>query len=124
MGRNGRFAFVDGLSGLFTGRAADAAGGDRGSRTLRSGEMDHVRSEVEAAFADLRTGTKVLVIDQLDVLLAASGEDVTSTGLAARLLALREVSPRLSHSRFKRKKNPPEHLLTWWLLVRESTQRY
>jgi elongator complex protein 6 len=98
MARNGRFAFVDGLSSLFTGKAADAAGGDRGSRILRTSEIDHVRSEIETALADLRTGTKILVIDQLDALLAASGEDVTSTGLAAMLLSLREVSPD-SHSR-------------------------
>lgn len=87
MGRNGHFTFVDGLSGLFTG--APGTGSDR---TLRSSGTDHVRSELEAALGDVRTGTKVLIIDQLDALLAASGEDVTSTSLSAMLLSLREVS--------------------------------
>lgn len=87
MARNGRFAFVDGLSGLFTGEA-----GPGKDRTLRSSGIDHVRSEIEAALGDVRTGTKILVVDQLDALLAASDEDVTSTSLSAMLLSLREVS--------------------------------
>ena len=87
MGRNGRFAFVDGLTGLFTGKD-----GGRKDQVLTSPRVEDVKGDIEAAVRDLQTRKKVLIVDQLDILLAASGEDVSSTALANSLiLPLREV---------------------------------
>lgn len=82
---------MDGLTGLFTG---DAGSGK--DKTLRSSRVDDIRREVESAVADLKTERKILVVDQLDALLAASGEDVTSTALSNMLLSLREVRSSVS----------------------------
>jgi hypothetical protein len=51
-----------------------------------------VAGVIEAALGDLKTSKKVLIIDQLDLLLAATGDDVTSVGLQNMLLSLRGVS--------------------------------
>lgn len=86
--RGGRFAFVDGLTGLFTGD-----GGDARDRTLRSAKESDVRREIEGAIGDLKVEKKVLVIDALDVLLATADEGSMSSGsLSDLLLSLREVS--------------------------------
>ncbi|KAI9904057.1 hypothetical protein N3K66_000586 [Trichothecium roseum] len=95
MGRNGRFAFVDGLAGLFTGR--DGSGnsdGDRGKDTvLTSSRVEDVRRAVGAALGSLRAGRKVLVVDQADVWLAASGDDVPGSAVSDDfLLPLRELA--------------------------------
>ena len=78
---------MDGLTGLFTGD--EGTGVDK---TIKGSNVDDVRVEVEAALTGLKTGRKVLVIDQLDAFLAASDDSVTSTSLSAMLLSLREVS--------------------------------
>lgn len=58
-----------------------------------SGKLDDVRRSIETAIADVRLGPKVLIIDQLDELLAIFGEeDVTGLALEGMLLSLREVS--------------------------------
>lgn len=87
MNRNGRFVFVDGLTGLFVNS------GMKKDRVLRSSKVVDIRKEIETALGDLRTSKTVLIIDQLDVLLAASEEDITSTTLSNMLLSLREVIP-------------------------------
>lgn len=87
MKRNGRFTFVDGLTGLFTGDA-----GDGRDRVLKSSKEDDVKSGIESAIADLKTGTKILVVDQPDLLLAAAEDgSMTSGRLGDILLSLREV---------------------------------
>ncbi|KAL7796497.1 hypothetical protein V8C37DRAFT_371911 [Trichoderma ceciliae] len=90
----GRFSFVDGLTGLLSGGRGSELTGDRG-RILKSGKLDDVRRGIEAAIGDLSLGSKVLIVDQLDELLAISGEeeDVTGSALEGMLLSLREVSP-------------------------------
>lgn len=87
MKRSGRFAFVDGLTGLFTGDA-----GDGRDRVLKSSKEEDVKSGIEAAIAELKTGTKILIVDQPDLLLAAAEEgSITSGRLSDMLLSLREV---------------------------------
>lgn len=92
VGRSGRLVFVDGLSGLFTGAAPPAV---KGGRTLRGAELPDIRRELEAAISDVQgaDGKTVLVIDQADLLLAASGEDVTGLALRSLLLDVQEVCP-------------------------------
>lgn len=93
LSRAGRFSFVDGLTGLLSGGRGSESTVDRG-RVLLSGKPDDVRRSVEAAIADVRSsGPKILIIDQLDELLAIFGdEDVTGPALEGMLLSLREVS--------------------------------
>ena len=103
-----RFAFIDGLSGLFISNL-DAAGQQRGrratmSRLGKAGEkvltdsrLESISKEISSSIESLDggqgdgLGKVVLVIDQLDLLLAAGGEDVTPTGVGEMLLGLREV---------------------------------
>lgn len=87
MAREGRFVLVDGLTGLFTGES----GTSTKDRVLRSSKLGDMRIELEAALGTLRSETKILVVDQLDVVLAAS-ENLTSSSLSTMLLSLREVS--------------------------------
>lgn len=105
MSRSGRFAFVDGLTGLFSGEEGqNVVGGapnGRSDRVLRSSKVRDVEAGIIAALGQLRTEKKVLIIDQMDVLLAASEEDVTSSALSGMLLSLREVhnpSPALKYA--------------------------
>lgn len=91
MKRNGRFTFVDGLTGLFTGDA-----GNGKDRTLCSSKEEDIKKEIEAAMAELKTETKILIIDSPDLLLAAADEgSVTSVRLSNMLLSLREVTTLL-----------------------------
>ncbi|EHK43026.1 uncharacterized protein TrAtP1_001805 [Trichoderma atroviride] len=91
LSRAGRFSFVDGLTGLLSGGRGSESTADRG-RVLLSGKPDDVRRTLEAAIADVRSsGPKILIIDQLDELLAIFGdEDVTGPALEGMLLSLRE----------------------------------
>jgi elongator complex protein 6 len=90
LGRAGRFQFVDGLGGLCTGEAPLETGKTK-NRVIRSPRIDHVQAELEAALGDLTSRRKVLIVDQLDALLAVSEDNVTSTSLSSMLLSLREV---------------------------------
>ncbi|KAL6896297.1 hypothetical protein GGI43DRAFT_111847 [Trichoderma evansii] len=90
LSRAGKFSFVDGLTGLLSGDQGSETTGDKG-RVLKSGKLDDVRRSIETAIADVRSGPKVLIIDQLDELLAIFGEeDVTGLALEGMLLSLRE----------------------------------
>lgn len=51
-----------------------------------------MKKEVEGAIADLRTSRKVLIIDQLDALLAITDEATTGLTLQNLVLSLRSVS--------------------------------
>lgn len=90
MTRSGRVAIVDGLTGPFN-ETPPPAGKDRILRGVAG--VDNVREGLESALGDVQSATKVLMVDQLDVLLAASedGGDFTSASLSAMLLSLREV---------------------------------
>lgn len=92
LSRAGKFSFVDGLTGLLSGGQGSESTGDKG-RILKNGKLDDVRRGIEAAIGDVKLGSKVLIIDQLDELLAISGEeDVTGLALEGMLFSLREVS--------------------------------
>ncbi|EFQ29587.1 hypothetical protein CGRA01v4_14864 [Colletotrichum graminicola] len=95
LGRSGKFVFVDGLSGLFwqEGFAAQpAAAAAKGRRVLRGAKLPDIQRELEGAVADVSAeGAKtVLVLDQPDLLLAASGERLTGLALRNMLLDVQE----------------------------------
>ncbi|EQB51292.1 hypothetical protein CGLO_09163 [Colletotrichum gloeosporioides Cg-14] len=89
LGRSGKFVFVDGLSGLFSDAAPPAT---KGRRTLRGAKIADVQRELEAAVADVSGGggKVVLVVDQPDFLLAATGEEVGGLVVKNMLLDLQE----------------------------------
>ncbi|KAF0318931.1 hypothetical protein GQ607_013890 [Colletotrichum asianum] len=89
LGRSGKFVFVDGLSGLFSNAAPPAT---KGRRTLRGAKIADVQRELEAAVADVSGGggKVVLVVDQPDFLLAATGEEVGGLVVKNMLLDLQE----------------------------------
>ncbi|KAI8195633.1 Elongator complex protein 6 [Colletotrichum sp. SAR 10_65] len=89
LGRSGKFVFVDGLSGLFSNAAPPPI---KGRRTLRGAKIPDVQRELEAAVADVSGGggKVVLVVDQPDFLLAATGEEVGGLAVKNMLLDLQE----------------------------------
>ncbi|KAF4819808.1 Elongator complex protein 6 [Colletotrichum tropicale] len=89
LGRSGKFVFVDGLSGLFSNAVPPAT---KGRRTLRGAKIPDVQRELEAAVADVSGGggKVVLVVDQPDFLLAATGEEVGGLVVKNMLLDLQE----------------------------------
>lgn len=86
-----RFGFVDGLSGLFLPK--QKPGNRIGETLLSDSSLESVTLEVGKALHALQNdgGDVVLVIDQLDLLLAAGGDQITAVGIADTLLRLREV---------------------------------
>ncbi|KAM4064874.1 elongation complex protein 6 domain-containing protein [Hirsutella rhossiliensis] len=86
--RAGRFVLVDGLSALFAPRSAGPGGGG----VLGSAGLDDVRRGIEDALGGVRGRATVLVVDQVDALLAAAGpgDGVTSLAVQNMLLSLRE----------------------------------
>ncbi|KAI1766021.1 hypothetical protein GGR53DRAFT_237770 [Hypoxylon sp. FL1150] len=96
--RKGRFVFVDGLTGLFqTSQSRTTIHTSEGApktRVLSSATLQHLRKGLEDAIALVQhsaSGHKtVLIIDQPDLLLAASGESISSQGLRETLLDIRE----------------------------------
>ncbi|KAF4124602.1 elongator complex protein 6 [Geosmithia morbida] len=86
LSKKGRFHHVDGLTGLFT---EDDATSGRSNNILKSSRVDHVKGHLEEAVSHIRCRKTVLIIDQVDVLLAAA-EETTSTSLSAMILSLRE----------------------------------
>lgn len=88
-----RFAFLDGLSGLFLGRTKSRMG-TGGANTLQSDELENIRSSLKSTVHALQAdgGKVVLVIDQLDLLLATSGDKMSIVALGDMLMDLRLVS--------------------------------
>lgn len=90
MARTGRLVFVDGLTGLFTPPQHPPEPARKGRRTLRSAKLADVRQELLAAVSDI-TGSRpegkkpktVLIVDQPDLLLAATADLVPESGAAA-----------------------------------------
>jgi hypothetical protein len=73
--------------------------GTRKEKILRSTKLADIKKEVEGAIADLRASRKVLVIDQLDALLAVTDDSTTSLTLQDAVLGLRSVRfPQLRKS--------------------------
>ncbi|KAI1501679.1 hypothetical protein F5X99DRAFT_382160 [Biscogniauxia marginata] len=96
--RKGRFIFVDGLSDLFSASSGHQpkppATNASGSRLLSSATAHALRKELEDAIIQIQAvgpeRQTVLVVDQLDLLLAASGDDFSCNTLQETLLDLRE----------------------------------
>lgn len=95
MGRSGKFAFVDGLSSLFSqGKTALGRPAVKGKRVLHSAKLPDVQRELDAAILDVSAADArtILVLDQPDVLLAASSEDLDGLSLRNMLRDVQEVS--------------------------------
>lgn len=87
---------MDGLSGQISGTNATG----KREKVLRSTRVNDVEREIGQALGELRTQKRVLIVDQIDALLAISEDDVTSSKLSSMILSLREVSAptHISHS--------------------------
>jgi elongator complex protein 6 len=90
LSRAGRVVLVDGLTGLTLGDVP--AAGVRREKVLRSRNVVDIKKDIEAAVGELGTRRKVLVVDQLDALLAITDEATTSLVVQNLLLSLRDVS--------------------------------
>ncbi|CAJ2503910.1 Uu.00g113040.m01.CDS01 [Anthostomella pinea] len=97
--KRGSFAFVDGLSGLFTSaspshEARPLMANGPGRRVLSAATPQHLRTELEDAVAQVQAAgpglQTVFIVDQSDLLLAASGDDMSSNELREVLLQVRE----------------------------------
>lgn len=89
-----RFMFIDGLSSLFLPSNSRTAPREDPS-LIQGNELSRIASKVKAAIQALKAqgGNVVLVIDQLDFLLASSnGQDgISSSILGEMLMELRQV---------------------------------
>ena len=94
---------MDGLSGLFVPRQQKSVTQRAGQAVLRSSDLSVVTEELSNAISQLDGGQErgsskvVLVIDQLDLLLAAGGERVGVGKLLEMLMGLREVCDSRLH---------------------------
>jgi len=81
------------LSGLFIPK--EKAISHAGVKVLSNSNLSYVSGEIEQAIQVLQEGggRVVLVIDQLDFLLAASGNQASTVALADMVMGLREVRP-------------------------------
>jgi len=82
---------VDGLSGMFLPKQKVAT--KVGETLLSDSSVNHVSTGIEKSIQTLKEGggKVVLVIDQLDLLLAAGGDLISVGVLGDMLLGLREV---------------------------------
>ncbi|KXH67389.1 hypothetical protein CSAL01_12473 [Colletotrichum salicis] len=94
LGRSGKFVLVDGLSGLFSSphQAALTTTTPKGRRTIRGARLADIQCELDGAVSDVSTADAktVLIVDQPDLLLAASGEDLSGLALRDMLLGVQE----------------------------------
>jgi elongator complex protein 6 len=91
-----RFAFVDGLSGLFFPKQQSSLPARGRERILSKSDLTSVHEEIRQAVEGLKRGKDaegkvLLIIDQIDLLLAAGGDQVTVNGVGEVLTGLREV---------------------------------
>ncbi|KAH7386243.1 hypothetical protein BKA64DRAFT_138149 [Cadophora sp. MPI-SDFR-AT-0126] len=89
-----RFAFVDGLSSLFLPRQPSVAARNSGEKVIIKSGLESVAKEIQDSIETLQaprsTSKILLVIDQLDLLLAAGGEEIGAVKLQDMLMGLRE----------------------------------
>lgn len=94
MGIKKRFAFIDGLSGLYL-PTQKAKSGREGQGVLSTPDLTAISTEIQNAIKHLSsqddTSKVLLVIDQLDLLLASGGERIGPVDVGDMLLELREV---------------------------------
>ncbi|KAI0848235.1 hypothetical protein F5Y00DRAFT_96088 [Daldinia vernicosa] len=96
--KKSKFIFVDGLSSLYCASSTRPQGQPQdtvtGRQILSVASLHHLRKELEDAVAQVQRSTSkqrtVLISDQLDLLLAASGNDISSQALRDTLLSIRE----------------------------------
>jgi elongator complex protein 6 len=84
---------VDGLTGLFLPKTSAARAGEN---ILSSLDLGVVSSEIQRSIQSLKDGyggggDVFLVIDQIDLLLAAGGDQIGAVKLGDMLVGLREV---------------------------------
>lgn len=100
MGSQKRFSFIDGLSGLFTSNQKTVPV-KTGQSILTKSDITSVSGEVLRVIRSLNgdAASKVLlVVDQLDLLLAAGGDQVNSINIGEMLMDWREVRKQQLHS--------------------------
>ncbi|EXF85808.1 hypothetical protein CFIO01_10877 [Colletotrichum fioriniae PJ7] len=95
LGRSGKFVFVDGLSGLFSSPHQAPplpTTTPKGRRTIRGARLADIQRELDGAIFDVSAADAktVLIVDQPDLFLAASGEDLTGLALRDMLLGVQE----------------------------------
>ncbi|KAI1325667.1 hypothetical protein F5Y16DRAFT_422614 [Xylariaceae sp. FL0255] len=88
------FAFVDGLTGLFVPATGNGSTQIPGIRVLTAATTENFRRTVENAVVEVQRGVPetqtLIIIDQPDLLLAASSEAVSSQSLRDAIMDLRE----------------------------------
>jgi elongator complex protein 6 len=96
LSRKGRFAFVDGLSGLFSGGSKSAPGHGKNGMVLSSPTLQDLSKLLNESIAGLQNQSPdsevILILDNPDLLLAATGESISGEALRETLLDVREVS--------------------------------
>ncbi|RFU23893.1 hypothetical protein B7463_g12444, partial [Scytalidium lignicola] len=89
-----RFAFVDGLSALFQSQGRPAVLEKGRTTVLLNADLSALSKDMEKTIQQLRDsqhqGKVLLVIDQLDLLLAAGGDAITPVNLGDLMISLRE----------------------------------
>ncbi|KAI1417135.1 hypothetical protein F5Y13DRAFT_80714 [Hypoxylon sp. FL1857] len=92
--KKGNFIFVDGLTGLFHASHSYAPEKLLGRKVLSAPTLQHFCKQVEDAITQVQHSAPdqkiVLIADQLDLLLAASGDGISSQALRCTLLDIRE----------------------------------
>lgn len=79
---------MDGLTGLFSPKPTSVGG----EISLSGLQLDDIASQIGKALAGLKTTKRVLIIDQIDTLLAVGGDKIDALGIQNLVLSLREVS--------------------------------
>ncbi|TVY15110.1 hypothetical protein LARI1_G005467 [Lachnellula arida] len=87
-----RFQFVNGLTALFVPGMQIALVGKAGERILSNPALEPVSREILGSIQNLKgdRGRILLVVDQLDLLLAAGSEHIGVVGLGDMLMGFRE----------------------------------
>ncbi|KAK0111401.1 hypothetical protein ONS95_001762 [Cadophora gregata] len=89
-----RFAFLDGIGGLFLPRQSSALARRGGERVITKPGLETITRDIQESIEALQgpqgTGKVLLVIDQLDLLLAAGGEELGTVQVEEMLMDLRE----------------------------------
>lgn len=90
-----KFAFVDGLSGHFLPKQGRADPRRAGSTTSTIPSLANVSNIIQDAVKSLRDANGsakiLLIVDQLDFILAAGGDGVGAVDVGELLTSLREV---------------------------------
>ncbi|KAG0650514.1 hypothetical protein D0Z07_3287 [Hyphodiscus hymeniophilus] len=90
-----RFAFLDGLTGLFLKAPQKPSSTKGGGVVLSKSDLASVHEEIRQALESLKgredaEDKVLLVVDQIDLLLAAGGDGITANRLIEMLMGLRE----------------------------------